>query len=658
MSSNEEVKIPLKYWVDDKRNRVIVAEASGDFVDVLFSFLSLPLGTIIRLLDTLDHVERVNTSEKQGPDNGSEQQEGRNNASEQLEGGVNGSEQLEARSEQQEGRQNTSEQQQRRDNTSKQQEGTGGINKLCQSFKDRLRLRNRSEQQARLGCINELYKSVHSLETDVFRNKICQKMLHSPRNPLESSCQRLKVKVDDSEPTQYFMCHNCAKKGSNLLVSSYCGVKCDCDSLMRKEIELLEETAGDDGVFVKGKAMFFIYDNLTVRRSSPSEFIKPGQKKLKEYKEDFLDREKILKILKQALTSKTPLSDVLLGNTTSKRSVSFSRVIGSIHSKHYLEIKVMVSKSKNKIEFVEADGDFVDFLASFLTTPLGYTLNLKNNKLSCWPIPLLASILKLRNGKLSLGSIRNLYKSVKNLDPSWFIESSNKSLLNPKVAPYFGCERNPLSNSSQDDTAKYWYGLGEMKNEKGRIICEKRMISKKQDMVQQPKDIKMLDPRSSDRKKSDGVGFMKRPCLFVVWDDLKLSPLTSTSLPISFSGSDNLLSTDLEEHLLKINKAKAINLLRASLTSDKGAFTRSLSCLLWKWRLQRFIPLWGWLRNKRNKKREKRKRQKSEKYIKLLNEKKEKEKKKQEISAAETKKKKEEINNNNSVQKPKEEVKA
>jgi len=97
----------------------------------------------------------------------------------------------------------------------------------------------------------------------------------------------------------------------------------------------------------------------------------------------------------------------------------------------------MVSKPKNKILFVEADGDFVDFLATFLTTPLGSIMNLKNDKLSCSLI-LLAYILKLKNGKLSLGSIRNLYKSVKNLDPSWFTKSSNKSLLNPKVASHFG----------------------------------------------------------------------------------------------------------------------------------------------------------------------------------------------------------------------------
>ncbi|XP_027906286.1 uncharacterized protein LOC114165874 [Vigna unguiculata] len=354
--------------------------------------------------------------------------------------------------------------------------------------------------------------------------------------------------------------------------------------------------------------MFFIYDDLRVRRSSPSEFIKPtlkpGSKELKSYREVLLDKEKILNILKQALTSKTPLSDVLL-KKKSKRSVSFSRVIGSSVSKDYLQIKIMVSKSENKVRFVEADGDFVDFLASFLTTPLGSILNLKNNKFSCSPIPLLASILKLKNGRLSLGSIRNLYKSAKNLDPSWFVEPSKKSLLNPKVAPHFGCERNPLLNASQDYTSKYWYGLGEMKNEKGRIICEKKMISKKRDMLQQPKEIELLDPRSSYRDRKDGVGFMKRPCLFVVWDNLKLSPLTTTSLPISFSDSDNVVSTDLEEHLLRIRKSEAINLLRASLTSDKGAFTRSLSFLLWTWRFQRLIPLWSFFRRKRIKREEK-----------------------------------------------------
>ena len=138
-----------------------MAEASGDFVDVLFSFLTLPLGTIIRL-------------------------------------------------------------------------------------------GNQFQQPVEIGCINNLYESVQNLRPDVFWNNICQKMLLAPRNPLEASYQRLKVKVDGTEPTKYFMCHSCSK-GSDLLLSSFDGAWCSCRKLMRKKMELLEESkdeaSGVDGVF-------------------------------------------------------------------------------------------------------------------------------------------------------------------------------------------------------------------------------------------------------------------------------------------------------------------------------------------------------------------------------------------------------------------------
>ena len=241
-------------------------------------------------------------------------------------------------------------------------------------------------------------------------------------------------------------------------------------------------------------------------------------------------------ILKQALTSKSALS-VTLENGKSEPSSSFLPDIGPSQRKDYIKIKVIVSKSQNKILFVEADGDFVDFLVSFLTMPLG-------------------SIMYLVNGKLSLGSIDKLYTSVKNLDPSWFIASSNKSLLNPKVALHFGCGSNPI-NASEEDTGKYWYGTGIVKDNRGRIICEKNMISKKKDMLKDPKDIKLLDPRSSRARKSD-VGFMKRPCLFVVSDNLEVKAMTtSSSIPCPFMENDRLLD-DLEEHLVKIRKSQVI----------------------------------------------------------------------------------------------------
>jgi hypothetical protein len=49
-STQTEVYVPLKLVVDEKSNKVIFAEAGKDFVDVLFSFLTFPLGTITRLI--------------------------------------------------------------------------------------------------------------------------------------------------------------------------------------------------------------------------------------------------------------------------------------------------------------------------------------------------------------------------------------------------------------------------------------------------------------------------------------------------------------------------------------------------------------------------------------------------------------------------------
>ncbi|KAJ8615860.1 hypothetical protein MRB53_035232 [Persea americana] len=42
-------QISLKLLVDKEMNRVVFAESGNDFVDVLFSFLTMPMGTIVRL---------------------------------------------------------------------------------------------------------------------------------------------------------------------------------------------------------------------------------------------------------------------------------------------------------------------------------------------------------------------------------------------------------------------------------------------------------------------------------------------------------------------------------------------------------------------------------------------------------------------------------
>ncbi|KAK2378977.1 hypothetical protein QL285_066824 [Trifolium repens] len=55
--------IPLKILVDKQSNKVVFVEATKDFVETLFSFLSLPLGTIVRLLATINNDQQDQQSE-------------------------------------------------------------------------------------------------------------------------------------------------------------------------------------------------------------------------------------------------------------------------------------------------------------------------------------------------------------------------------------------------------------------------------------------------------------------------------------------------------------------------------------------------------------------------------------------------------------------
>ncbi|GMI80679.1 hypothetical protein like AT3G09110 [Hibiscus trionum] len=50
MAADPVSKVSLKLLIDSKSNKVLFAEAGKDFVDFLFNLLSLPVGTVIKLL--------------------------------------------------------------------------------------------------------------------------------------------------------------------------------------------------------------------------------------------------------------------------------------------------------------------------------------------------------------------------------------------------------------------------------------------------------------------------------------------------------------------------------------------------------------------------------------------------------------------------------
>ncbi|KAK8671689.1 hypothetical protein V6N13_038276 [Hibiscus sabdariffa] len=52
MAADPVSKLSLKLLIDSKSNKVLFAEAGKDFVDFLFNLLSLPVGTVVKLLKT------------------------------------------------------------------------------------------------------------------------------------------------------------------------------------------------------------------------------------------------------------------------------------------------------------------------------------------------------------------------------------------------------------------------------------------------------------------------------------------------------------------------------------------------------------------------------------------------------------------------------
>ncbi|KAK4270439.1 hypothetical protein QN277_023475 [Acacia crassicarpa] len=510
MASMQDLSSPLRLFVDKERNRVVVAEASGDVVNALLSFLTLPMGTIIRLL-----------SNKQ------------------------------------------------------------------------------THHIVEVGCINNLYQSVQNFNTEVFWNGICKKMLLCPRNPCEKLCQKLKFNVDDTEPTKCLMCGSCGV-GNRTLLSTFAGVRCSCGKLMDKEMKVEGEEDNSklgDGVFVRGEATYLIFDDLRVFENSPQNtvdhLVQLGYKDFTKltHVTPNVCLNQIMDLLKQALISKSPLSDVFLTwvNGESNPVSSFKPILAPLQFTHAsnptlsivrpilalenepgndcsLMLKITVSKSKNKVLYAEAEANFVDFLFSFLTMPLG-------------------SILKILGGNdLKLGSMHNLYESVKGLS-TWYTSwsrsysSLNTPLLDLKVAPQYGCIRQPLIMVQEETTPTYWYGTGVIRN----MVCYTNIngiISKNRHQINNASEMYVVDPRCGDGRTGLGVGFVNRPAIFVVTDDLQVTSMTYGS-SISFLQKLNAPLHDLEQHVVRIGPNEALNLLGASLTS-KAALTKGLFYLVEK----------------------------------------------------------------------------
>ncbi|CAN6556575.1 unnamed protein product [Malus baccata var. baccata] len=414
MEEKSENKISLKVLVNNLTNKVIFAECDNDFVDVLFSFLTIPMGTIVRL--------------------------------------------------------------------------------------------SHHSQSLGIGCIDNLFGSVESLDLQLFRTKECRDMLLHPRNGAEDLLRNLKLKYDQCELPRYFKCSNryCCNFAQRF--SYYETVHCCCGGLMKVETIFTTKQAEGGGVFVAGPGRFIISDDLQV-----------------------------LNLLMLSLVSETPLTETLLKDKTIPNMIDenldqdlcieYREVEGKRNEEEEkISIKLIVSKSKKKVYYAEVGEDFVNLLFSFLTLPLGFVIKqMQHNSLK--------------------GCIDQLYKSVEDLDEQYLKSNLHKKkLVSPKLLPGFGYKNHLLGI---EEASYKWTDSVEPKSH-----CKEDCID-------------FVDPKSHHKKDDKDCGFLKGPAMFMVTDSLNVSPI-SAIVGMSILCELNVPVTDVEVRVAHVGKEEAIRLLVAS----------------------------------------------------------------------------------------------
>ncbi|XP_010418330.1 PREDICTED: uncharacterized protein LOC104703932 [Camelina sativa] len=454
-NSAAKPKFSLRLIIDEEKNRVVLAEAGKDFVDVLCSLLTLPMGTIVRLLE-----------------------------------------------------------------------------------------KHQNPQPSIVGCFHNLYKSVSDMDVDNFETQTGKKFLLYPRSAKSSHCRNLKLNIDDTEVTKFFVCPNfvstqpCSEVYINIS-STRC--RC-CGRSMSHELHCEGEQTysclGDksNGVFLSCRTSFIITDDLKVALNSMGLVLNvlndlgyDGFDKLQEMVID-VGFEEVLTLLGCMFTSESPLTDTFLRkNCMSKKRKMFTPLVQESKvaedADELISLKVYIRKTDRVILYAECREEFVDFLFTFLAIPLEFA----------W---------ELSVDSMNMGCVGNLCRSVKDLS----FEKQNEPTDSKCVLSYF-----------------YNFRVG------AQLLDV---------VIQETPEMNAWLTVMAGTSDSASFGLLKGATNFIVSDDLVVTPMNSSST-ISLLSKLQMNIGDIEEQVISVGKAEATSLLRASLITT-SALTNGLSSYLSK----------------------------------------------------------------------------
>ncbi|RWR96790.1 hypothetical protein CKAN_02619200 [Cinnamomum micranthum f. kanehirae] len=466
-------EISLKLLIHKEKNQVLYAESRNDFVDVLFSFLTMPIGTVIRLVG----------------------------------------------------------------------------------------------KQSKIGCMSTIFESVEDLDVEYLESDSWKNKFLYPKSAAEEHCRSLMVNIDDTEPTNYYLCYSKFPLSSyynHLASTTRSNRHCQCGRTLDWKMPIAAGN-GKNGVFVKGKMRYMITDDLQVLplcMGTTLELLKQlgiSDATVLEERNVNLGSEEVLHLLKHSLFSKMPLTDVFLPVQDTTDGVTLDLKVMELDSKDMaqshtekescsnsknMSVRLFVSKSRNKVLYAQVGKEFPDMLFNFLTFPLG-------------------SIVKCLGGCTSMGCLDNLYKSVEELGNNDCVKSEEHRalLLDPKLSPFLGCTNQliqikELPRQLTIFNCSYCIGSGTYITNGDPGKC-----SHGNEKIQ----LELINPKF-DAVTELGGEFMAGPATFIVTDELLVKPISTISC-LALLNQFNLPLSDLEEQFVSMGEEQALSILKASLTS-------------------------------------------------------------------------------------------
>ncbi|XP_004308895.1 PREDICTED: uncharacterized protein LOC101308238 [Fragaria vesca subsp. vesca] len=210
-------------------------------------------------------------------------------------------------------------------------------------------------------------------------------------------------------------------------------------------------------------------------------------------------------------------------------------------------LKLLIDTKQEKVLFAEAGKDFVDFLFSLLSLPLG-------------------TVIRLLDKDGMVGGFGKLYQSVKKLHHTYMQPNSNKDVLLKPKAP-LGSNILKLSNT-ESCSRKAIYMCASGKDHKYVSEDPKaKCPSCNQTLSAQTTYVASPSTTSEETSGAGGVGFVKGVVTYMIMDDLEVKPMSTIS-SITLLNRFNVKDVGvLQEKVVDLGMQEGVKLLKASLQS-------------------------------------------------------------------------------------------